>query len=99
MSYRTAANFLEQLFPVDAARHPETMRRHTLKIGETIGQSASVRSEVAASAVVVTLDSTFIRGCESAERHIEVRVGNVETKSGGRQVFAAAPKQKQTSKR
>ena len=74
---------------MDAARHPETMRRHTLKAGETIGQSASARSEVAASTVVVTLDSTFIRSWESAERHIEVRVGNVETKFGGRQVFGA----------
>jgi hypothetical protein len=94
MTYRTAADLLEQLFPVDAARHPETMRRHTLKVGETLGQCASVRPEVAASAVVVTLDATFIRSCESAERHIEVRVGNVETKSGGRQVFAAVAKAK-----
>ncbi|HET6236596.1 MAG TPA: hypothetical protein VFE41_16785 [Acetobacteraceae bacterium] len=42
-----------------------------------------------APAVVVTLDSTFIRSCENGERHLEVRVGNVETKSGGRQVFGA----------
>jgi hypothetical protein len=38
---------------------------------------------------VVTLDSTFIRSCEKGERQLEVRVGNVETKSGGRQVFGA----------
>jgi len=36
---------------------------------------------------VVTLDSTFIRSCENGERQLEVRVGNVETASGGRQVF------------
>ncbi len=41
---------------------------------------------------MVTLDSTFIRSCEDGERHLEVRVGNVETASGGRQVFAAVAK-------
>ena len=41
---------------------------------------------------MVTLDSTFIRSCEKAERHLEVRVGNVETKFGGRQVFGAVAK-------
>jgi hypothetical protein len=48
--------------------------------------------ETIASAVVVTLDSTFIRSCENSERHLEVRVGNVETKSGGRQVFGSVAK-------
>jgi hypothetical protein len=38
------------------------------------------------------LDSTFIRSCEDGERHLKVRVGNVETKSGGRQVFGAVAK-------
>jgi hypothetical protein len=44
------------------------------------------------AAVVITLDSTFIRNCEEAQRHLEVRVGNVETETGGRQVFAAVGK-------
>jgi hypothetical protein len=35
------------------------------------------------------LDSTFIRSCEEGEQHLEVRVGNVETETGGRQVFGA----------
>jgi hypothetical protein len=38
---------------------------------------------------MVTLDSTFIRSCQKGERHLEVRVGNVETNSGARQVFGA----------
>jgi len=38
------------------------------------------------------LDSTFIRSREEGERHLEVRVGNVETTAGGRQVFAAVAK-------
>jgi hypothetical protein len=29
------------------------------------------------SAIVVTPDSTFIPSCEDAERHLEVRVGEV----------------------
>lgn len=35
------------------------------------------------------MDSTFIRSCHDGERHLEVRVGNVETPDGGRQVFGA----------
>ncbi len=42
-----------------------------------------------ASAIAISLDSTFIRGCHDGERHLEVRVGNVETAEGGRQVFGA----------
>ncbi len=41
---------------------------------------------------MVSLDSTFIRSCVEGERHLEVRVGNVETQSGGRQVFGAVAK-------
>ncbi len=38
------------------------------------------------------MDSTFIRGRRDGERHLEVRVGNVETSGGGRQVFGAVAK-------
>ena len=50
------------------------------------------RPDTAAPSITVTLDSTFIRSCEGGERHLEVRVGNVETKAGGRQVFGAVAK-------
>jgi len=83
MTYRTAADLLEQMFPVDAGKHHETLRRHTLKVGQALGECAAIR---------VTLDSTFTRSCEDGERHLEVRVGNVETPSGGRQVFGAVAK-------
>jgi len=92
MTYRTAADVLEQMFPVDAGTHHETLRRHTLKVGEALGECAAIRPETAASAIVVTLDSTFIRSCDNGERHLEVRVGNVETASGGRQVFGVVAK-------
>jgi hypothetical protein len=50
------------------------------------------RPDTAAPSITVTLDSTFIRSCEDGERHLEVWVGNVETESGGRQVFGAVAK-------
>jgi len=91
MTDRTAADVLEQMFPVDAGTRHETLRRHTLKVGETLRDRIAIRPE-AAAAIVVTLDSTFIRSCENGERHLEVRVGNVETNAGGRQVFGAVAK-------
>jgi hypothetical protein len=92
LTYRTAADLLAQMFPLDAAKHPETLRRQTLKTGAALAECAALQPETPASAVVVTLDSTFIRSCEDGERHLEVRVGNVETKTGGRQVFGAVAK-------
>jgi hypothetical protein len=89
LTYRTAADLLMQMFPVDAGTNPETLRRHTLKTGAALGDRATTRPDTAASAIVVTLDGTFIRSCEETERHLEVRVGNVETTTGGRQVFGA----------
>ena len=81
-----------KLLPVDAGKHHETLRRHTLKVGEALGEGAAIRPETAAPSIVMTLDSTFIRSCKNGERHLEVRVGNVETQAGGRQVFGAAAK-------
>ena len=92
MTCRVAGDLLEQMFPVDAGTDPETLRRHTLRVGEALAERAVILPETAAPAITVTLDSTFIRSCEDGERHLEVRVGNVETKSGGRQVFGAVAK-------
>lgn len=88
MTYRTAAGVLEQMLPVDAGAGHETLRAHALKLGEQL-QDRAVTVPTTAAAVAVSLDSTFIRSCEDGERHLEVRVGNVETQTGGRQVFAA----------
>ena len=72
------------MFPVDAGTHHETLRRHTLNVGEMLRDRIAIRPE-AAAAIVVTLDSTFIRNSENGERNLEVRVGNVETaRSNGR---------------
>jgi len=67
----------------------ETLRRPTLKVGEALGDCPLTQPETATPAIVVTLASTFIRSCAEGERHLEVRVGNVETPSGGRQVSVA----------
>jgi len=39
------------------------LRRHTLKVGEVLGECAATLPETAVPAIVVTLDSTFIRSC------------------------------------
>src|SRR4051812_5728013 len=94
LTYRTAAALLGQMFPVDAGQDPETLRRHTFKIAQTLAMTSATEAPVSvdATAIVVSLDSTFIRSCEDGERHLEVRIGNVETASGRRQVFGAVAK-------
>ena len=88
MPYRVAAGVLQHLLPVETGS-PETLRGHTLKAGEQLRDAAAVKPAPAVSAVTVTVDSTFIRSCHDGERHLEVRVGNVETPGGARQVFGA----------
>jgi len=68
------------------------LRRHVLKIGEALRNDAVTKPETPAPAITVTLDATFIHSCQDGERHLEVRVGNVETETGGRQVFGAVAK-------
>jgi hypothetical protein len=89
MTSRVAAEVLRHLLPIDAGKSPETLRSHTLQVGEQLGDAAADKPPAAAAAITLTLDSTFIRGCEEGERHLEVRVGNVEIAGGGRQVFGA----------
>jgi hypothetical protein len=92
VTYRVSAGLLEQMFPVDAGIDPRTLRRHTLKAGAALADRAAIRPPAVAPAITVTVDSTFIRSREDEERHFEVRVGNVETKAGGRQVFGGVAK-------
>jgi hypothetical protein len=90
MTYRTAAALLGQILPVDAGADPETLRRYTFKTAEALPMRAVTKPPpTGAAAIVVTLDSTFIRSCGAGERHLEVRIGNVETTTGRRQVFGA----------
>src|SRR6201987_4891158 len=71
MTYRTAAELLGPMFPVDGGVDPEPLRRHTLKVGAALGNCAVARPETAASAIVVTLDSTFIRSCADGGGDLE----------------------------
>ncbi|MBV9747397.1 MAG: hypothetical protein JO157_01160, partial [Acetobacteraceae bacterium] len=95
MTYRVAAGVLAHLLPVAAETSHETLRCRTLKLGEQRRRAATVAPEPAAvvaaapaSAIAISLDSTFIRSCHEGERHLEVRVGNAEAREGGgRQVF------------
>ena len=98
MTYRTAAGVLEQMFPVGTGRDKEIMRRHTLRAGAALRDSAAIRPEMPMPAITATLDSTFIRSCEDVDRHWEVRVGNVEAASGGVRSLAPSPGPAWTSK-
>ncbi len=80
MTYRTAADVLGQMFPVDAGAHHETLRRHTLKVGEMLRDRIAIRPEAAAAAIVMTLDSTFIRIYRKIARHHDSREAK-ETKA------------------
>src|SRR4051794_33351527 len=92
LTSRTAAEVLAQMFPVDAGTAHEPLRRRTFKVAEELPMPATVEPATPAEMITVTLDSTFIRSREEGERHLEVRVGNVETATGRRQVFGAAAK-------
>jgi len=92
MTYRVAADVLAHLLPIDAGRIAETLRSHTPRVGEQLSDAASDQPAAAVAAITVSLDSTLIRSREEGKRHLEVRVGNVETAGGGRQVFGAVAK-------
>jgi hypothetical protein len=92
MPYRVAAGVLGHLLPVDAGISHESMRGCTLKFGEALRDAAALEPTAAAPAITLSLDSTFIRSCEEGQRHLEVRLGNVEASGGARQVFAAVAK-------
>jgi hypothetical protein len=69
MPYQVAADVLKQVFPIDAGKDAETLRRHTLKIGVVLRNTAVGKAEAAAPAVAVSLDSTYVRSREDGERH------------------------------
>src|ERR1700722_5621109 len=96
MPYRVAVDQQQHLLPVDAGKSPETLRSHTLLVGKQLGHAAAEKSP-AATAITMSLDATFICSCEDGERHLEVRVGNVETGDGRRQVSAPSAGPRPTS--
>jgi hypothetical protein len=89
MPFRVAADVLTHLLPADLGMSPETLRAYTLKFGEQLCDIPTAKPVAATMTITVTTDSTFIRSCEEGTRYLEVRVGNVETSDGERQVFGA----------
>ncbi len=89
MPFRVAAAVLTHLPPANVGISPETLRAYTLKIGEQLCDIPTTKPVSAAKSITVTTDSTFIRSREEGNRHLDIRVGNVETSDGGRQVFGA----------
>jgi hypothetical protein len=92
MSYRVAAGVLGYLLLIDTGISHESMRGRTLKLGAELRDAAADKSTTTGPAIILSLDSTFIRSCEEDQRRLEVRLGNVEASSGARQVFAAVAK-------
>ena len=84
MPYRVAADLLQHVLPIDAGTSPETLRSHTLQVGKRLGDAAAEKPPITAKAITISLDLTFIRSRDGDERHLEVRVGNVETVDGRR---------------
>jgi hypothetical protein len=89
MPYRVAAGVLTHLLPVYGGHSPETFRAHTFRVGTTLRATTAADPPAKANGITITADSTYIRSCEGSERHLEVRVGNVETDEGARLVFGA----------
>ena len=71
---------------------PETLRGHTIKVADQLPDAANGQCASVAPAIDISLDATFVRSCHDGERHMEVRVGNVEVPGGGRQIFGAVAK-------
>src|SRR4051812_8447234 len=92
LPYRVAAGVLEHLLPIGAGLTHETLRAHTLKRGAALRDAAPAAPAAVAAAITLTVDATFIRSCDDGQRHLEVRLGNVEAAAGTRQVFAAGAK-------
>jgi hypothetical protein len=74
MPYRVAADLLQHVLPIDAGTSPETLRSHTLQVRKRLGYAAAEKPPIAATAITISLDSTFIRSRDDGERHLEVRV-------------------------
>ena len=58
MTYRVAAGVLQHLLPIDAGRSPETLRHHTLRIGEQLG-TATADQPITAAAAAITVSVDF----------------------------------------
>ena len=63
-----------------------------MKVADQLRPAATGPRAAEAPAIDISLDATFVRSRHEDERHMEVRVGNVEAPGGGRQVFGTVSK-------
>ncbi|MFL5283830.1 MAG: hypothetical protein ACJ8AW_23265 [Rhodopila sp.] len=52
---------MQHLLPIDAGRSPETLRSHTLEVGQQLADAVAETPLAGATAITISLDSTFIR--------------------------------------
>jgi hypothetical protein len=50
---------MQHLLPIDAGTSPETLRSHTLQVGERLAEVAAEKPPAAAPAIKISLDSTY----------------------------------------
>src|ERR1700727_2196253 len=60
MPYRVAADLQQHLLPADAGKSPETLRSHTLLVGEQLGDATTEKPRAGGASIMISLDSTFI---------------------------------------
>jgi hypothetical protein len=90
MSYQSAAGVLTALLPVEAGDARETLRRHTLRLGERLASAPVAKIDEAPAQITIGIDSTFIRGRGGADhRRLEVVVGKMESERGDQLVFGS----------
>ena len=91
MSYRYAAGFLAELFPLAGKSHPERIRRATLTVGaaQALGRAANSASAAEGSERIdLSLDTTFLRSHDRSQgRHHEVLIGHGRSAAGRRRVI------------
>jgi hypothetical protein len=86
MSYRYAAHFLAELFPLAGKAHPEQIRRATLAVAAITHSAPDVVES--SQQIDLGLDTTFLRSnaLTKGHRH-EVLIGHGQNGSGKRQII------------
>ena len=97
LPYRVAAGVLAYLLPVETTHEPRNVAQAYPESRRAASRRSHGPARDGAPAISISLDSTFIRSRHEGERHIEVRVGNVETPGGGRQYSAPSRRATRTS--
>ena len=88
MSYRYAARFLAELFPLACGCNPERVRRATLSEGAAAAMPQRDSDGRSSDHFNLCLDTAFLRSHDRAfGRHHEVLIGNVRSDNGGRRVI------------